>query len=28
VPGGRASDFVGGRITWDRATGATTVQPR
>ena len=25
VPGGRASDFEHGRITWNAATGATTV---
>lgn len=25
VPGGRRSTFEGGSITWDRATGATTV---
>ncbi len=25
VPGGRASDFQGGRVTWDRAAGRTTV---
>jgi stage II sporulation protein D len=28
VPGGRANDFSGGRITWNAATGATTVGPR
>ena len=27
VPGGRASEFQGGRIVWDRTTGATTVVP-
>jgi uncharacterized protein with LGFP repeats len=25
VPGGRATDFEHGRITWNAATGATTV---
>jgi uncharacterized protein YkwD len=28
VPGGRATDFERGRIVWNRATGATTVQLR
>jgi uncharacterized protein with LGFP repeats len=28
VPGGRASDFQGGRITWNARTGATTVTRR
>lgn len=28
VPGGRANDFVGGRIVWDARTGATEVQTR
>jgi uncharacterized protein with LGFP repeats len=28
VPGGRASDFEHGRITWTAATGAVTVTPR
>jgi stage II sporulation protein D len=26
VPGGRRSDFQGGRLTWNRTTGAVTVQ--
>lgn len=28
TPGGRASDFVGGRIVWDARTGATRVELR